>query len=57
MTQTCTVSLFLQISVFFSRAKTALVMGTLLLFGSVFPYVGVGDPSYSMTAKVRSLNH
>ena len=41
-----------QVSVFFSRAKTATVMGVLLLFGSIFPYVGVSGPSYSYSAKV-----
>lgn len=41
-----------QIAVFFSRAKTAMVIGVVILFGSVFPYIGVAGSSYSRSSKV-----
>lgn len=36
------------ISTFFSRAKTAVAVGTLSFLGAFFPYYTVNDPSISM---------
>ena len=41
-----------QISVFFSKAKTALIIGLVLLFGSIFPYVAVSGASHELWEKV-----
>ncbi|CAN0878408.1 ABC transporter A family member 1 [Linum grandiflorum] len=40
------------ISTFFSRAKTAVAVGTLAFLGAFFPYYSVNDPSVSMGVKV-----
>ncbi len=41
-----------QISVFFSKAKTAMVLGVAILFGSIFLYIGVVGNTKSYQAKV-----
>jgi hypothetical protein len=41
-----------QISVFFSKAKTAMVLGVAILFGSIFPYIGVVGNTKSYQDKV-----
>ncbi|KAI4381515.1 hypothetical protein MLD38_007580 [Melastoma candidum] len=40
------------ISAFFTRAKTAVAVGTLSFFGAFFPYYTVNDPGVSMILKV-----
>ncbi|CAM9002500.1 unnamed protein product [Rhodiola kirilowii] len=40
------------ISTFFSRAKTAVAVGTLSFLGAFFPYYTVNDPSISMIFKI-----
>jgi hypothetical protein len=45
----CTV---VQMSTFFSRAKTALIFGLVILFGSIFPFVAVNTTATSTSRKV-----
>ena len=42
----------LQMTVFFSKAKTAVIIGLVILFGSVFPDIAVEGGSVSSAAKV-----
>ena len=42
-----------QLTTYFSKAKTAAVFGLLILFGSVFPYIGVAPSSILQYQKVR----
>jgi hypothetical protein len=42
-----------QITVFFSKAKTAVIIGLVLLFASVFPDIAVEGSAVSTTAKAR----
>ena len=44
----------LQMTVFFSKAKTAVIIGLVILFGSVFPDIAVEGGSVSSAAKVSS---
>ena len=46
--------LALQMTVFFSKAKTAVIIGLVILFGSVFPDIAVEGGSVSNAGKVRS---
>jgi hypothetical protein len=41
----------LQISAFFSKAKTANIIGLVLLFGTVFPYIAISSDSVSYSMK------
>lgn len=41
-----------QMTVFFSKAKTAVIIGLVILFGSVFPDIAVEGGSVSSASKV-----